>query len=202
MRFLSAMGDLIIANLLFLICALPVITIGPALSAVSKVMYELSEHTCDNVPKTFFAAFKANFKAALIAWFVAIVCFALLAVHLFLITSIKPGSLQTILLCIWVFVLLFLTAILSYLFPLISRYENTLFQHLRNAMLLSVGRFPRTLLMILLNIFPIILFVLVPAVFFYLIPFWVLIGFACVFRLDMLVLKPLFKKLDQLSHTS
>lgn len=199
MRLLSALGDLIVVNFLFLLCSLPIVTIGPALSAASRVMYDLSEHRCHSVPKTFFAAFRANFKASLGVWCVAALCFALLAVHLFMIFSGEAGALQTALLCVWMFVLLALAAVLSYLFPLIARYENSLPQHLRNAVFLAIGRFPRTVVMVLLNGFPAVFLVLAPAVFFYLVPFWVLFGFAAIFHLDMRILKPIFNQLDRRS---
>lgn len=199
MRSLSALGDLIVVNGLFLLCSLPVVTIGPAFCAVSKVLYDLSEYRCNSVSKAFFAAFKTNFKAAFVAWCGALLCFALLAVHLFMAFSAEAGMLQTILLCMCVLVLFFLLASLAWLFPLMARYENTLFQHLKNAVLLSLGRFPRTVVMVLLNSIPAALLLFAPAAFFYLIPFWVLVGFAAIFRLDMLILKPVLNHLDRLS---
>lgn len=195
MRSLSALGDLIVVNGLFLLCSLPVVTIGPAFCAASRVLYDLSEHRCNSVLKSFFAALKTNFKAAFVAWCGALLCFALLAVHLFMIFSGKAGTLQTVLLCVWVLVLFLLLAILAWIFPLMARYENTLSQHLKNAILLSIGSFPRTLVMVLLNSIPAALLLFAPAAFFYLIPFWVLVGFAAIFHVDTLVLKPMFRQL-------
>lgn len=202
MRFLSTLGDLIVINFLFLICSIPVITIGPALSAANKTMFRLREHTCDNVPKTFFLSFRENFKSAVLVWCSALPCFLLLLLHFFLLFSSEAGNSKLFLLAVWLLISLGIVGLLSYLFPLIARYQNSLAQHLKNAAILIVSQFPHTLCLVMLNISPILIFLFVPALFFYLMPFWLLVGASGLIWLNTLLLKPVFAQLDQLSaHT-
>lgn len=201
MRTLAAAGDLMIANLLFLICAFPIVTAGPALSAVYSVMHGLLEHNCDSVAKSFFIAFRKNFRVSLVAGCISIFCLCVMAADLwFLIETTIPDLLTIIFFGIWICIFIILISVLSYLFPLISRYENSLIQHIRNAALLSISQLFRTVVIILLNTFPVVLLLFLPPVFLYLTPFWILIGFAGIFRLDILVLKPIFNQLDELSQ--
>lgn len=203
MRFLSALGDLIVINFLFLVCSIPIVTIGPALSAANKTMFRLQEHTCDNVPRTFFLSFREDFKSAILVWCGALLCFLLLLLHFFLLFSSEAEKNRLFLFVVWILILLSFVATLSYLFPLISRYQNSLAQHLKNAAILTVSQFPHTLCLVMLNISPILLFLFVPALFFYLMPFWLLVGVSGLVWLNTLLLKPVFAQLDQLSaHAS
>lgn len=197
MRFLSTLGDLIIINCLFLICAIPIITIGPACTAVYKTMYTLSENNGDSIPKLFFASFKEGFKESTIIWCGGLVCVLLLLLHFFLITICESVKIKAVLFFIWFFAVFFLAGFLSYIFALIAHYRNSIWQYIHNAILLTIGCFPRTIVLVGINTFPLLLLLFSTAVFFYLIPIWLLFGFAFISRLSMCCLKPIFLKLDQ-----
>lgn len=196
MRFLSTLGDLIVINFLFLICSIPVITIGTSLTASYRTLYALSEHTDQNIPHIFFAAFRGNFKASLGIWCGAVACFFLLGIHLFLITNSKNDTLHSVLFYVWFFIVFCVFALLSYTFPLIARYHNYWYQHLQNAVLLAIGFFPRTIALTAVHVFPFLLLIFVPALWFYLLPLWLLFGFAGLFWIVACLLKPVFSNLE------
>lgn len=197
MRFLSTLGDLIIINFLFLVCSIPIVTIGASLTASYKAVYSLTEHSNQSIPHIFFTAFRGNFKESLGIWCGTIVCFFLLGIHLLLIANNKNDMTHSVLFCVWFFAIFCVFALLSYTFPLIARYHNYWYQHLRNAALLAIGYFPRTIALTVIHVFPFLLLIFVPALWFYLIPFWLLFGFAGIFRLDAYLLKPIFSNLEQ-----
>lgn len=66
--FLNKLGDIIVANLLFLVCCIPIITIGPALTALYHCMLRTVKGNNNGTTKTFFRAFKENFRQSLIVW--------------------------------------------------------------------------------------------------------------------------------------
>ena len=66
--FLNKLGDIVIANLLFILCSIPVITIGPALTALYHCMMRTVKGNNNGTTRTFFRAFKENFKQSLIVW--------------------------------------------------------------------------------------------------------------------------------------
>ena len=66
--FLNKLGDIVIANLLFILCCIPVITIGPSLTALYHCMMRTVKGNNNGTTKTFFRAFKENFKQSLIIW--------------------------------------------------------------------------------------------------------------------------------------
>ena len=62
MRALGVVWDLIVLNLLFLVCCIPVVTIGPAITALHYVTTKMAGEK-DGTPGggNFFKSFRANF---------------------------------------------------------------------------------------------------------------------------------------------
>ena len=72
-NFLRVMGDLMVLNWLWVICSLPVVTLGPASCALYAVTLRLCRgENCAPV-RDFFRAFKVNFKPGLILGLLVIV---------------------------------------------------------------------------------------------------------------------------------
>ena len=61
MVFLSKMADLLILNLLALICCIPIITIGASMTAMSYVTLKMVRDEECYIAKDFFKSFRQNF---------------------------------------------------------------------------------------------------------------------------------------------
>ena len=95
-------------------------------------------------------------------------------------------------------VLAFLAAgICAYLIPLIARYNNTLRQHVNNAVVLAVVKLPKTLLLVLMNLLPVLLALLSLKVFVQTLIFWVIIGFAFMAFLQESLLRSVYEQLEK-----
>ena len=195
-QLLTALADVILTNLLCLICCLPVVTAGASIAATYKVMLNLSQDTGGGIWNTFFTAFRENFKQATAVWLITLLVGASLVCDYILVQLYFQGGLHTALLIV-VAVLTFLAlAILASLYPLMIRYQNTLREHLHNAMILCIYKFPKTILMVVLHALPFALALLLPTAFLYTILFWVLMGFALIPLADVIILKPVFEELE------
>ena len=195
-QLLTALADVILTNLLCLICCLPGVTAGASIAATYKVMLNLSQDTGGGIWNTFFTAFRENFKQATAVWLITLLVGASLVCDYILVQLYFQGGLHTALLIV-VAVLTFLAlAILAYLYPLMIRYQNTLREHLHNAMILCIYKFPKTILMVVLHALPFALALLLPTAFLYTILFWVLMGFALIPLADVIILKPVFEELE------
>ena len=64
--FLNKMADLILLNLIFLLCCIPVVTIGPAITALYAVSLRSVRYGDGYVIQTFFRSFKQNFKQSFV----------------------------------------------------------------------------------------------------------------------------------------
>lgn len=196
MVMLSALCDLMILNALFLLCSLPLITIGTSLTAAFQVALAMANQSCGSIGNTFFRAFKDNFKQSCALWCLSLPVFVVLGLYHLIARSdptMEIWLLGMLILCIS------LLAILCYAFPLIGRYQNTLAEHLKNAAFLAISHFPKTLALMAISILPVALLILYPGLFFFLLPFWILVGFAALIRLAAAIFRPVASRLDSLS---
>ncbi len=69
-QFISMTCDFIALNICFLICCIPVITIGPALSALFTVTLKEAKGEHGYLIRPFFAAWKENLKTVTVTWLI------------------------------------------------------------------------------------------------------------------------------------
>ena len=69
---LTNMGTLLLCNLYFLLCCIPIITIGPSLLALNKVCTMLVRGKSVHATRDFFDAFRKNFKAGIVITFTVV----------------------------------------------------------------------------------------------------------------------------------
>ena len=200
-HFLSQVGDMIIANLLFLICSIPIVTIGAGWVTLHKITQDIVNQEDQMLFRTFFRVFKENFKQATIAWMLLLLFLVCMFGNYFLIISYTAGSTQTILKVILAVIVVFVLGIGAHLFPLIARYDNDLRQHFVNAVVLSVIKLPKTLLMVFVNLLPLVVAYFSLNTFISTLVFWLFIGFsfACFVASQLLV--PVFKQLEGAKDT-
>ena len=193
----SRLADLAILGLLFLACCLPVVTVGASASALFKAAYDLTLERGSGVVKNFFRAFRDNFKQATGAWLLALLVFVSLLCDWFLLKLYFEGAAFTVLACIVIVLALGLIGFLCYFFALIARYENTLREHARNALILSIRYFYKTLPMILIQLLPLLMFLCMPAVLVQTLLFWIMFcpGFSV--QATVYLLRPIFDRLEQ-----
>ena len=85
-QMLLKLADLMILNLLYVACCLPVITIGAATSAMYSICTKLADKNQDvYVISGFFKAFASNFRQATLIWLIFLGIGAFLLFDLFLV---------------------------------------------------------------------------------------------------------------------
>lgn len=175
-RFLTRVCDLLFLNIALVLSCCTVVLSGAAVTALYSVTLKMVREEDDTPVKPFLRALRENFVPSSFAAVLLLVDVTLLAVLravLYADTLLIPPA---------AFVLLsiaavFLTALLSYLFPLLARYENTFLKHLGNAAKLAVANLPVTTLVTAVNLLPLLLVLLIPAALGVVFAFWMLFGF-------------------------
>ena len=89
--FLNKMADLILLNLIFLLCCIPVVTIGPAITALYAVSLRSVRYGDGYVIQTFFRSFKQNFKQSFVAGMIGLLFVCLLFIDLFFWRNVGPA---------------------------------------------------------------------------------------------------------------
>ena len=190
MQALSRLCDLMLLNVLFLLTCIPIVTIGAASTAMYTVASRLGTDREEGVFKPYFRAFRANFGQSTAIWLILLLWGAASCVN-GLIFYQQTGVLRyTVLLFVGLFVLALMIG--AYAFPLVSRFQNNTRTTLKNALLLSVGYLPRSLIMTVLNVFPFALLLFHLYLFFQLGLLWLVIYFSAAAYLNSLLLRKVF----------
>lgn len=176
-RFLTKVCDLLFLNLALLLSCITIVLSGAAVTALYTVTLNMIRGQDYTTIKDFFRALKENFLPSFPATILLLVDMTLLAIlrsTLYAEILLMPPTIFVLLAIITTF----LTALLSYLFPLLARFENTCLKHLGNAVRLALAHLPVTFLLTTVNLLPILLCVLIPALCGVVFAFWLLFGFA------------------------
>ena len=190
MRYMNRFADLMILNLLFLLTSLPIFTIGASLTALYTVCFRLGTDREGSTFRDYFAAFRENFGQATKLWLVALL-WGLGTAGCTLLFYTMTGWVHYLFVPFGV-LLTMVVLIFGYVFPLQSRFENNGKPTLKNAMLLSLGYLPRSILMGALNVFPFVLMLTDFMTFLKAAFAWVIIWFAAVAYANTLILKKVF----------
>lgn len=143
MKALAAAADLLTLNLLTLLCCLPIVTAGAAITAMNDIVIHLVRKEEGYIIKPFFRSFAGNFKKGLLLGLLLLAAAALLYFDYLAALTYAPAFRFGI-----AAIAVILLAIAMYAFALLARYENTFFRTLKNAAELAVGYFPRTVGMV------------------------------------------------------
>lgn len=194
-RAMGKVADIIILNILFIICCIPIVTIGASYTALYTVMLKLVKNEESYIAKGFFKAFKANFKQATIIWLILLFAGIFLVVDLYL-TNFIEGTFMSVLHYIFIAFLFIYAAMFSYVFPILSKFDNTIKNTIKNSLLMSIAHFPWTIVVVAVTALPIviILFVNMNFVFGVLLPFMIFAGFAVLAFVKSHIFNRIFKR--------
>ena len=196
MIFLSRVADLVILNILWLVCCIPVVTIGASTTAMYHVIRHWQKDSVSSIMRDFFQSFKEDFKQATPVYLILLIPTAAVVMNAMMIFNPEnSAAVPSYLLVIWFISALILLFISSFVYPVMAFFADSIFKTLRNAMVLALANLPRTILISILNLLPVILLFVNLSFFLQSSIFWLLIGGALVAYLNMSILKPVFKKL-------
>lgn len=190
MSLTTRLGELIILNLCYLLCCLPIVTIGPATAALYTVCFRFGTPKEKGVFGSFFRAFRDNFKQGLLPGLI-LLALTIFAVYFALVFYLRAGLIHYAF--IPFLVLLAVILIVSALtFPLISLFENTTGTTLKNALLLGLGYLPRSLAAAVVNVLPLLMMLFFPDLFLRVGVIWFFLYFAAAAYLNTYILRPIF----------
>ena len=188
MKALSIAADLILLNLLTILLCLPVVTIGPAVTAMNDIVIRIVRGEEGYIIQPYFKAFKANLKRGMLFSLILAAAGGILYLDYLVLMAYYP-DLKVVVFAIAVIVLV----IFIYVFGLQARYENTFRNTFKNALILAIVNFPRTLAMVVCTVG---LWVLCITFYQFGIPILLLMGFSMPCYVNILLLNGVFRKLE------
>ena len=192
MVFLTKVANLMILNLLTIICCIPIITVGPAVTALYYVTIKMARGDEPYIVKSYFKSFKDNFKQATILWSVMLALIIVLILDWEVVVLMMSGTGAKIMKVVLGVVTIFFVMTALYIFPVLSRFENTIKQTVKNAFLISIMSLPKTVVIILIHLLPLGLLLLTIQA----LPFLFLLGMPAVAYLSSMMFVRVFKKFE------
>lgn len=158
-------------NILFVVCCIPIVTIGASTTALFYVTMKMVKNEDCYITKSFFHSFRQNFKQATGIWLLAMVVSIIFVLDLQILQTGDLPINKIIMVIVMAMSVIFIF-VMTYIFPLLSRFDNTVKHTIKNSLLISIRHFPWTILLIVCIILPFVLAYFIT----YLIPVVILVG--------------------------
>lgn len=189
---MSRVADLIILNVVFIVCCIPIVTIGASVTAMNYVTMKMARNEESYIVKSFFKSFRENFKQATIIWLILLVAGLLLGMDFRIVQQVESTGLLKVVTYGLYMVALIYAMVLSYIFPLLAKFDNTIKNTFKNAMLMSIRHLPFTIVILLVGFAPAIATLTIPIVLAYGLIVWIMVGFSLIAFLNSLMFVRIF----------
>ena len=181
-HFLEKVANLMLLNLVFVICCLPVITIGPAITALYYMAMKMVRDEETSIFKGFFHSFKQNFKQGILLGIVMLGLIGLLLFNWYYVRNVEGNwaFLQTVLILTCAAMTSGLLLIINYVFAVLARFYLTVKQVIVTSLVFAIRHWLCTLFMLIISAIPVFLYILPGYTYGYVLLFYFLMGFAAV----------------------
>jgi len=149
-RILTKLMYIAALNLLFLICSIPVITVGASCTAMYTVLFRFVRNDEPDILKTFFKAFRENLKNASCIWAAMLAAAGTLAVNYYALYHMDGGWTEALrvffnlIFIIWVMLWV-------YIFPAAAYYKNSVLGYFQFSVRVAIANLPVTAAIILIQ---------------------------------------------------
>lgn len=188
---LSRICDIMILNILWFICSIPIVTSGASTTALYYCMLKINRDCDSRIISMFFKSFRQNLRQGCILTIV----FMLSGLFLFVDYQVCVGldGMLGIVLGVIINCLLIVWGImLSYAFPILAQFDNRLNNILKNSLILGIMHIKETIPVFLINSIPVVLLWILPEVFVILIPLFVVFGISIIVMINSKILLKVF----------
>ena len=188
-----------VLNLLWIVFSLPLLSFGISTTALYYCTLKIVKDEDDGNIRMFIRSFKKNWREGLIIWLILLpILLILLLDHRFFTEVFSDNTvlrfflrgITDALLLLWCFVFL-------YVWPLLSRYENSWKKTLILALLMSIRHLPYTLGMLAIDILGIVGVFFLLRIFPIFVPLFFILGFPLLAWLNSVFFRRIFAKYEK-----
>lgn len=192
-RSLSRLADLIVLSILWIVFSLPIVTLGASTTALYTMTLRMVRDEEGKIAAGFFRAFKENFKSATCIHLFLLLLSGLVGYYWMLVGFLPEKFLvffRGISILFWV---LWLMETL-FVYPVQARFENTVWNTMKNAWLMAAGNLHIFVLAVLITGIPLWTLLLNTALFIGIFPVWILVAPGLLAWLNSFLFHHCFKK--------
>jgi uncharacterized membrane protein YesL len=140
-------------NVLVLLCCIPIVTAGAALTSMHDYLFHLHDDTEGAVLKSFIASFKRNFKQSTYAWLLFLGIFAVIATDIFIFNNIGFG-IPFILKIFFVEAFVLTFGMFCCCFPVIANFRGSIWTILKDSFFMAAGMVKKMTVIMILYLLP------------------------------------------------
>lgn len=137
MKFLTKVTDMIILNILCLLCSIPVFTFGAAFTAKYYVGMKIVKDEEGSILKQYFKSFKENFKQSTIIWLVQLPILVILGLDWMWLYQ-NDFKIPTVIFVITILITCIVLCMVVTIFPFIARFQISTIQAYKGALVFSL----------------------------------------------------------------
>lgn len=139
MQFITKIVYSVYLNILWFICCIPVVTAGAATTALYYVTLKMAKNEEGRITKSFFRAFKENFKQSTIVWLILLALGIVLGVDGYVLWHMRfENAFWTVITAIFLVAVAAYLIVVMYIFPLMARFDNTIFAMFKNSLFIGM----------------------------------------------------------------
>lgn len=191
MVFLGKVADLIILNIIAILCCIPVVTAGASFTALYYVTLKMVKKEEGYIIKGFFKSFKENFKQSTVIWLIALVLGIIFCADIYILNHTQASFTKYLYVAVCAVGIFYIFTVL-YVFPVLSRFDNSIKNTVKNAFLMSILSAPKTILMVVIQMLPLAAVWFIPAS----VPIVIMLGLSLPAYLCSMLFVGIFKKFE------
>ena len=154
MQTLSKLFDCICLAILWIICCVPIFTVGASTTALYYAYNKAIRQKRSYAFKEFFHGFKISFKQSTVVWLIVLLLYVVTIFDIMILRGVSGfvGFAMIVLVTMWV----------TYVFPYMARFENHTKAVLKNSAIIMIANLPWSILLLVLFVISAGLFLLIP----------------------------------------
>ena len=192
MNFLGKMCDLLLLNILALVCSIPIITAGASITSVYYICYKMVKNEEGYIVRGFFKSFKENFIQSTAIWMIQLLLMFVLIVDFRIIVASGLNFPKPLIIAVIACSMIFYLGMVFAL-PLQARFENKVKNTIKNSFLIFFSHLPITILLVVISIMPFVLVYFVEKI----TPIVLLMGFSVVVYCQSFFILRVFKPYEE-----
>lgn len=148
-RFLYLVADILTLHILWILYSLPLVTVGASTTALYYSCMKRVRTGEGYIFQNFHKSFKENFRQSTILWLVLVLIGSLFYTDLRIGVALENPMGKIMIVGCSVFLIPYVL-VCMYIFPVQAKFENCIFDNVKNALLLSLRHFPYSLLLMVI----------------------------------------------------
>mgnify|MGYP000908164641 CR=1 FL=1 len=149
--FIGKIMDILWVSILWLVCCIPILTIGASTTAFYAVMLQIDQNRDSLITKTFFRVFAENFRQSTIIWLLNLIVVFLFYIN-FRFYSQQNGEFRKLFLVVESVFLFFYILGLQYVFPVLAVFKNSIKNIVGFSFILSIKNLGWSVLLLIISI--------------------------------------------------